>query len=403
MFNDTIERIVSGMRVTGKLHLGHFHGVIKNWLELQNEYECFFFAADLHGLTTNYENPKSIPLQTLDMVADWLAAGINPHQAKIFIQSWVPEHTELHLLLSMITPLSWLERVPSYKDQKLNLTDKDLDTYGFLGYPVLQAADILIYKAHLVPVGEDQIPHIELTREIARRFNYLYGQEEDFEKKALLALNKLGKKNAELYKEFRRRFQEEGDKEALTMTEALLDQQKNLFLADQERLLGYMSGTTKIILPEPKPLITKNSKLLGLDGQKMSKSLKNTISLGEDFKEIERKINTMPTDPARIRRNDPGDPEKCPVWDFHKIYSDPNTQKWVQEGCRSASIGCLECKRTLIDAIEKEQAPIRERALEYQNNRQLLKDILHDGADAARTAARETLSEIKEVMGLEMD
>jgi tryptophanyl-tRNA synthetase len=401
MKNELIERIVSGMRVTGRLHLGHFHGVIKNWLELQNAYECFFFAADLHGLTTNYENPGNVKQQAFSMVADWLAAGVNPNQAKIFIQSWVPEHTELHLLLSMITPLSWLERVPTYKDQKEKLAEKDLDTYGFLGYPVLMSADILLYKAGLVPVGEDQIPHLELTREIARRFNHLYGQEKGFAEKALAALNKLGKKSAALYQDFRRRFQEQGDKEALTLAEALLNQQKNLTLADHERLRGYVFGTNKIILPEPAPLLTKVPKVSGLDGQKMSKSYENSIFLGESAAVIEEKIKTMPTDPARVRRNDPGNPDVCPVWSLHKIYSDKDTKAWVQEGCRSAGIGCLDCKGTLIKAIEKEQAPIRERAQEYQQNPQLISDILHDGADAAREIARDTLAEVKEVMGLE--
>jgi len=401
MLNDTAERIVSGMRVTGRLHLGHFHGVIKNWLELQNSYECFFFAADWHGLTTHYENPKSIPEQAISMVADWLAAGINPNQAKIFIQSWVPEHAELHLLLSMIAPLPWLERVPSYKDQKTKLADKDLDTYGFLGYPVLQAADILLYKAHLVPVGEDQISHIELTREIARRFNHLYGQEVDFQTKALKAVEKLGKKNAALYQAFRKAFQEEGNKEALAMAEALLDQQKNLFLADRERLLGFISGTSKIILPEPQALLTKHAKLPGLDGQKMSKSYHNTILLGDAKEVIEQKIKTMPTDPARVRRTDPGTPEKCPVFALHQVYSDEATQDWVKKGCATAGIGCLECKGPLIKAIEAEQEPIRERALEYQKNPQVIYDILHDGAEAARESARKTMSEVKEVMGLD--
>lgn len=401
MKNESIERIVSGMRVSGRLHLGHFHGVIKNWLELQNSYECFFFAADLGGLTTTYENPVNAKELSFAMIADWLAAGVNPNQAKIFIQSWVPEHAELNLLLSMITPLSWLERVPTYKDQKEKLAEKDLDTYGFLGYGLLMSADILLYKANLVPVGEDQIPHLELTREIARRFNHLYGQEKNFEEKALAALNKLGKKNAALYQDFRKRFQEQGDHEALSLVDALLNQQKNLTLADHERLSGYVSGTSKIILPEPHPLLTKASKVPGLDGQKMSKSYGNSILLGESAEMIEDKIKKMPTDPARVRRTDPGNPENCPVWNLHQIYSTQETQDWVKAGCRSAGIGCLECKSALIKAIEKEQAPIRERAQEYQQNPGLINDILHDGADAAREVARETLAEVKEAMGLE--
>ncbi len=395
------DRVLSGMRVTGQLHLGHYHGVIKNWLELQNSYECFFFAADLHGLTTHYEDPQYISTQAINMVMTWLACGINPNQSKIFIQSWVPEHAELFLLLSMITPLSWLERVPTYKDQLAKLTDRDLDTYGFLGYPCLQAADILLYKAAYVPVGEDQIPHIELVREMARRFNFLYGKEKDFETKALSAVQKLGKKNAALYLDFRRRFQELGDKEALPLAEALLNEQKKLSLADYERLIGYVSGTTKQILPEPQALLTKASKLVGLDGQKMSKSYGNAINLGEDAESIAQKIRTMPTDPARVRRTDPGDPEKCSVWDLHKIYSTQATQEWVQQGCRSAGIGCLQCKQVLIDEIEKEQGVIRARMEEYQENPQLIRDILHDGAEVVREVARETLAEVKEAMGLE--
>jgi tryptophanyl-tRNA synthetase len=401
MTNESVERVVSGMRVSGKLHIGHFHGVLKNWLELQNNYECFFFAADWHGLFTQYEATHELAQQTMEMVADWLAAGINPNQAKIFIQSWVPEHAELHLLLSMITPLGWLERVPTYKEQKEKLAEKDLDTYGFLGYPVLMSADVLLYKASLIPVGEDQIPHVELTRELARRFNHLYGQEKDFEAKALSATKKLGKKNATLYQKLRKQFQEQGDKEALSMAEALLGQHKNLSLADRERLMGFISSNNKIILPEPRPLLSKVPRLTGLDGQKMSKSYQNTIMLGEDAQSIEEKIKKMPTDPARVRRTDPGDPEKCPVWALHKVYVDQKTQEWVQNGCTTAGIGCLECKRPLIKALIEEQAPIRERALEYQQNPQLLKDILYDGADTAREVARETLTEIKEAMGLE--
>lgn len=395
------QRIVSGMRASGKLHLGHYHGVIKNWLHLQNTYDCFIFVADWHALTTQYENPQLIHQMAVDMVADWLACGLNPNQAKIFIQSWVPEHAELHLLLSMLTPLSWLERVPTYKEQQSKLAQLDLSTYGFLGYPLLQAADVLLYKGNLVPVGEDQVPHLELIREVARRFNFLYGREVDFEQKAEAALKKLGKRNAELYLKYRKLVQEQGDMNAKELAEALLDEQKNIPLLDQERLTGYLTGNSKLLLPEPQALLSHTPKLPGLDGQKMSKSYGNTIELGARNDVIEQQIKTMPTDPARIRRTDPGEPEKCPVWDLHKVYTDDSVHAWVQQGCRSAGIGCLECKRPLIDKIQQEQSVIRERKLEYQKDSQTIRSILHDGAEIARVTARETLDEIREVMGLQ--
>lgn len=396
----THQRVLSGMRVSGKLHLGHYHGVLKNWLKLQYEYECFFFAADWHGLTTNYEDPSIIGKNLWDMIIDWLAVGINPKAAKVFIQSHVPEHAELHLLLSMITPLGWLERVPTYKDQQEKLKELDLATYGFLGYPVLQAADVLIYKAGLVPVGEDQISHIEISREIARRFNHLYGQENGFAEKAEAALKKVSKKQAKMYHELRKRFQEQGDKEALETAKALLEAQQNITLGDRERLYGYLLGVTKIILPEPQALLTPVSKLPGLDGQKMSKSYNNTIGLREDPDVIQQKMRTMPTDPARVRRIDPGEPEKCPVWGLHKVYSNDEVKDWVQKGCRSAGIGCLECKQPLIDSVLKEVNEFRERAKEFEENPQLVRHIAAEGAEGARDVARETLEEVKEVMGL---
>jgi tryptophanyl-tRNA synthetase len=359
------QRVLSGMRSTGQLHLGHYHGVLKNWVRLQHEYECFFFVADWHALTTHYEDPSLISDSVWDMVIDWLAAGVNPGSARIFIQSQVPEHAELHLLLSMITPLSWLERVPTYKDQQEALKEKDLATYGFLGYPLLQSADILIYKAGQVPVGEDQVAHVELTREIARRFNHLYGREKDFEEKAEEAAKKMGKKNAKLYHKLRRDYQEQGDHEALKTAQALLETQANITLGDRERLFGYLEGGGRIILPEPQPLLTEASKMPGLDGQKMSKSYHNTITLREDPKAVEDKLRKMPTDPARVRRSDPGDPGKCPVWQLHAVYSDDTTRNWVNEGCRSAGIGCLDCKQPVIDAVLAELVPIRERAQEY--------------------------------------
>jgi len=388
------------MRPTGRLHLGHYHGVLKNWIRLQHEYECFFFVADWHALTTEYENKDIIAANLWEMVIDWLAAGVNPGTAKLFIQSRVPEHAELHLLLSMITPLGWLERVPSYKDQQEKLREKDLDTYGFLGYPLLQSADILIYRANLVPVGEDQVAHIELTREVARRFNHFYGKEPGFIDKAEEAIKKIGKKNAKLYKELRKRYQEQGDHEALETAKALLSSQQNITLSDRERLFGFLEGEGKIILPEPMELLTPTSKMPGLDGQKMSKSYGNTIGLREEPGVVEKKLRTMPTDPARVRRTDPGDPDKCPVWPFHRIYSSEAIQSWVTDGCRNASIGCIECKQPVIDAVLAEQAPIRERAEEFVENPNLVRNIIAEGCEEAREIAGETLDEVKQAMGL---
>ena len=389
------------MRPTGQLHLGHYHGVLKNWLTLQNEYECFFFVADWHALTTEYEDPHIISESIWDMVIDWLAVGIDPGAAKIFIQSRVPEHAELHLLLSMCTPMSWLERVPSYKDQQEKLNNKDLTTYGFLGYPLLQTADILIYKAGHVPVGDDQVAHVELSREVARRFNYLYGRETGFEEKAEAAAKKMGKKNNRLYHDLRKNYQEQGDGQALEKAHAMIEGQQNISIGDRERLIGYLEGGGKVILPEPQALLTHASKLLGLDGQKMSKSYGNTISLRENPVSVEEKIKKMPTDTNRVRREDPGDPARCPVWSLHEVYSNDEVKDWVQTGCRTAGIGCLDCKGPLIDSILKEQSPIRERAREYQEDTETVRGIISDGSEAAREVARETLTEVKQAMGLD--
>jgi tryptophanyl-tRNA synthetase len=398
--SSTSQRVLSGMRPTGKLHLGHLHGVLKNWVNLQHEYQCYFFVADWHALTTEYDNTGVIAQSVWDMVIDWLAVGINPGEATLFVQSKVPEHAELHLLLSMSTPLSWLERIPTYKDQQQKLQNKDLSTYGFLGYPLLQSADILVYKAGLVPVGEDQVAHVEFTRELARRFNHIYGRETDFEDKVKDAMRKMGKKNAKLYKELRKRYQEQGDDEALERAKALIDNQQNISLGDKKRLLGYLEGQSKTILPEPEALLTKTSKMPGIDGQKMSKSYQNTIALRESPDSIEKKLRTMPTDPARIRRTDPGEPEKCPVWQFHEIYSPDDTKTWVQNGCRSAEIGCVDCKQPVIEAVVNELTPIRERALHYIEEPESVRAILTEGCEQARTAARETLEEVRQVMGL---
>ncbi|MCA1798005.1 MAG: tryptophan--tRNA ligase [Xanthomonadaceae bacterium] len=394
------QRVVSGMRATGAMHLGHYHGVLKNWLRLQHEYDCFFFVADWHGLTTHYADPSGIAGAAWDMLVDWLAVGIDPGRACIFVQSRVSEHAELHLLLSMVTPLGWLERVPTYKDQQEKLRERDLATYGFLGYPVLQSADILMYRPQFVPVGEDQVAHVEITREIARRFNHLYGREVGFEEKAEEAIKRLGSKNARLYRQLKKRFSERGDADALATGQALVEGQQNLMLSDRERLLGYLEGAGRTILPEPQALLTAASKMPGLDGQKMSKSYGNTITLRESDKDIEEKIKRMPTDPARVRRDDPGEPEKCPVWEWHKVYSDDKTKDWVQTGCRSAGIGCLECKQPIVEAVQAEVGPIRARAEEIAGDSQMVRTIVAEGNDTARDAARDTLADVRQVMGL---
>ena len=395
-----VERVLSGMRPTGSLHLGHYNGVLKNWLRLQHEHECLFFVADWHALTTHYDTPEIIEESVWEMVIDWLAAGVDPASATIFIQSRVPEHAELHTLLSMITPLSWLERVPTYKDQQEKLASKDLSTYGFLGYPLLQSADILIYKATQVPVGEDQVPHIEFTREIARRFNHIYGKEKGFEEKAEAAIKKLGSKRAAVYEEMRNAYQQSGDEEALESARAMIEEQQGMSMGDKERLLGYLEGGGKIILVEPEYKLTPASKMPGLDGQKMSKSYNNTISLRESPEQISKKIKTMPTDPARIRRTDPGDPAKCPVWQLHEIYSEQTTKDWVQMGCKGASIGCIECKQPVIDAVLKELAPIQGRAVQYADDPTLVKNIVAEGCERARKLARETMRDVRDAMGL---
>jgi len=394
------DRVLSGMRPTGLLHLGHYHGVLKNWLHLQNEYQCLFFVADCHALTTHYDAPEAIEANARDMVIDWLAAGVDPAQATLFVQSRVIEHAELHLLLSMMTPLGWLERVPTYKDQQEKLSSKDLSTYGFLGYPLLMSSDILIYRANRVPVGEDQIPHIEFTRELARRFNHMYGREPGFEDKARAAVKKLGSKKARLYEECRTAYQEKGDEEALESARALLNDAQNLSMNDRERLFGYLEGSGKMILVEPEALLTEASKMPGLDSQKMSKSYGNTIALREDAETVTRKIRTMPTDPARVRRTDPGNPANCPVWQFHQVYSDDGVRQWVTAGCTSAGIGCIECKQPVIDAVLAELAPIRERARHYEDNPDQVRNILADGCEKAQELARDTLRDVREAMGL---
>ena len=393
-------RVLSGMRPTGALHLGHYHGVIKNWVELQHTYECLFFVADWHALTTHYDDTQVISDSVWSMVIDWLACGVSSGSAKLFLQSRIPEHAELHMLLSMITPLGWLERIPSFKDQQATLKEKDLATYGFLGYPLLQSADILIYKASLVPVGDDQVAHIEFAREVARRFNYIFGREMNFKKKTQAAIEKLGNKNAKLYTQLRKKYQEKGDAESLDVAHALLKTQKNISIGDLERLYGYLEGEGKIILPEPQALLTAVPKVPGTDGQKMSKSYANTISLRELPSDVEKKLKKMPTDPARKRRSDPGNPQKCPVWSLHELYSNEEVRDWVKTGCKSAGIGCLECKEPLIDSLLQELAPIQERIKEYESDVAAVQNIINEGCDAARDIARDTLDDVRRVMGI---
>ena len=391
------------MRPTGQLHLGNYHGALRNWVDLQYQYPCFFFVADWHALTTGYEDTRKLPEYTHEMVIDWLAAGLNPGVATLFVQSHVPEHAELHLLLSMITPLSWLERVPTYKDQQAELAEKDLATYGFLGYPLLQSADILLYRPGYVPVGEDQVAHVEITREVARRFNHLFGREADFENKAEKAVAELGGRNSSLYRQMRKKFQETGDAESLEKARALVTGNTRITVADRERLLGYLEGSSVAILPEPQVLLTPTPKLPGLDGRKMSKSYGNTIGLREDPDSVAKKLKTMQTDPARVRRSDAGDPDKCPVWSLHQVYSDQTTRDWAAAGCRSAGIGCLECKKPLIDRVVEESTAMRKRAEEYENNPELVRAILTEGCEKARDAARETLDEVRRAMHLRGD
>ena len=397
-------RVLSGMRPTGALHLGHYHGALKNWVKLQDEHECFYFVADWHALTTHYESREVIEKTVFDMVIDWVAAGLDPARSTIFIQSRLPEHAELFTLLAMGTPLGWLERVPTYKDQIEKLKDKDLATYGFLGYPLLQAADILIYKATYVPVGEDQASHVELTREVARRFNHLYGRHPDFEAQALAAVAKLGKDDARYFDKQRKAFGETGSAEALAKGESLIRKAavsvSGWTPQDTELLNGHLRGSGKTILVEPQALHTEVAKLPGLDGGKMSKSYGNTIAMREEPAQVEVKVRRMPTDPQRARRTDPGDPSRCPVWQFHQVYSDASTKDQVVRGCTSASIGCLECKQPVIDAILREQQPWRERAADLVAHPERVRAIVNEGTERARAVARVTMQDVREAMGL---
>jgi tryptophanyl-tRNA synthetase len=355
----TRKRVLSGMRPTGKLHLGNYVGALENWVRMQDEYECFFCIVDWHALTTDYADTSKVKENSLEVAMDWLAAGLDPQRSVLFIQSHVPEHAELHLLLSMITPLGWLERVPTYKEQRENIKDKDLGTYGFLGYPVLQAADILAYKAGVVPVGEDQVAHIELTREIARRFNLFYPRHD----------------------------------RGIGIPQSVTHGPES----DEDRLRYFF------VFPEPQSLLTPAAKLPGTDGRKMSKSYGNTIMLTDPEPVIRQKLKTMVTDPARVRRSDPGNPDVCPVGDMHKIFSSKETMAKVNEGCRSAGIGCIECKGWAADALVKLLSPMQDRRKKYEENPQLAWDILEDGTKRARKAAGETMRDVRAAMGMSLE
>ena len=401
MTDTTLEnnRVLSGMRPTGKLHLGHYHGVLKNWVRMQEDYECFYFVADWHALTTHYDAPETMSEHVWDMVVDWLAAGVDPEKATMFIQSRIPEHAELHLLLSMVTPLGWLERVPSFKDQQQKMKEKDLATYGFLGYPLLQSADILIYRAAHVPVGEDQVPHVELTREVARRFNYFFGRGPDFESQVEQAIKQMGKKAGKTFRGLKQQFSEKGDREAHASAIALLGAQQNISREQKDQLTGFLEGRGRAILPEPEALLTEAAKMPGLDGQKMSKSYGNIIALRDDPKRVEQSIRVMPTDPARVRLSDPGDPDKCPVWQLHRIYSSEDTKKWVREGCTTAAFGCLECKKPLIQKVLEEQQQIQERARPYEQNPAMVREVIEHGNRRAREVAKSTMEIVRDAVG----
>ncbi len=389
------------MYPSGRLHLGHYRGVLQNWLKLQHEYECLFFVADWHALTRSYETPRELAKSTREMLIDWLAVGIQPGSATLFMQSRVPQLAELHLLLSMLTPLSWLKRSPGFKDHQLQLKEQDLLTYGMLGYPLLQSADILLYRAGLVSVGGGQDAHVEIARDVAKRFNHLYGREPDFEAMAELAIARMGRKLATLYRKLRQAYMEQGDNEALQTARALLEDQYNLSIADRERLLGYLEGAGRVLLPEPQVLREDTITVPGLDGERMSASAGNVIELRESPESISEKLMRMPTDPARCRRNDPGDPARCPVWQWHQVYSEGSVCEWAQEGCRSAAIGCVDCKRPLIDSVIEELSPVRERAREYEGDPDLLRAILSEGSERARDEAQQTMIEIHNALGMD--
>ena len=388
------------MRPTGALHLGHYHGVLRNWVALARDHECLYFVADWHALTTRLDRPEEIAHHTREMVIDWIASGLDPERATLFVQSRVRAHAELHLLLSMIVPVGWLERVPSYKDLRQTAAAEDTLSYGFLGYPVLMSADVLLYRAAGVPVGEDQVAHLELTREIARRFNDLYGRGPAFAADLERALGGLAPDVCRAYDEALRAYRERGEEKALADLEQRLAGVSGLGADERDLLLAAARGTGRALLREPRPLLTATPRLPGLDGRKMSKSYGNTITLRDEPPVVWEKLRTMVTDPARVRRSDPGDPEKCPVWAWHLVYSDEETRSWVDRGCRSAGIGCLDCKKRLLEPILRDLEPIRERACRLAEHPERVEEILEDGSARARAWARPALEIVRERLGL---
>ncbi len=382
------KRVLSGMRPTGKLHLGNYMGALYNWLDLQHKYECYFFIADWHALTTDYADTSHVKKNILDVALDWLGAGLDPERSTLFVQSWVPQHAELHLLFSMITPLGWLERVPSYKEQQQQIGDvaaggKDLSTYGFLGYPLLQSADILIYQADFVPVGQDQVAHVELTREVARRFNQIYPR---------FKISPTAPPEI--------RFLLSDQSRQFTTHPSLMTPQQYVYRLLSKNPIHTQYAEVDRVLPEPQHLLTPSPKLPGTDGRKMSKSYGNTIELADPEPVIRKKLKTMVTDPARIRRSDPGNPDVCPVFDLHKIFSSAETQQKVREGCTTAGIGCIECKGWLADGVVAELAPIQERRRTFEANPDHVWEILREGSAKARERSEETMRQVRDAMHL---
>jgi len=348
------QRVLSGMRPTGRLHIGHYFGALQNWVKLQEQYECFFFVADWHALTTDYADASQIAHNTIEIGTDWLASGLDPQKCTLFVQSQVPEHAELHLMLSMVTPLGWLERVPTYKEQLENIKDKDLHTYGFLGYPLLQTADIVIYDAHFVPVGEDQVPHVEMSREVVRRFNTSFAKVDEATRK--------------------------------------------LSLDHRLSLLANQGLQVERTLREPEVLLTETPRLPGTDGRKMSKSYENYVSLSESDESIREKTRNMMTDPARKRRTDKGNPDVCPVFSWHKLFSPQETIAQVNKECRTAEIGCVDCKKLMADGLLKWIAPVRARRQEYEMHPQRVLEILDAGSKKARAVAQATMARVREAI-----
>ena len=398
------DRVLSGMRPTGRMHIGHYHGALKNWVRLQEEYECLYFAADWHALTTHYDDAGEHRGDRRGRCSSTGSPpGSIPRARRCSSSRACLEHAELTLLLGMMTPVGWLERVPTYKDQQQKLADRDLSTYGFLGYPVMQGADILIYRANMVPVGEDQVSHVELVRELARRFNHIYGREPGFEEKAKAASRSSAPRRRSATTSCARRSRRRATTQALEAARELLNDTQNLSLGDRERLFGYLEGSRRVILPEPRGAADRQRRRCRASTARRCRSRTATrSSCARIRRRSPKKIRTMQTDPARVRRTDPGNPENCPVWPLHQIYSTEDTREWVVKGCTTAGIGCLECKQPVIDAIIKEQEPIIERAQKYLDDPTLVRNIVADGCERARKLAEETMRDVREAMGLSL-